>query len=59
MKAQKIKVSIETESLSVDSVRGLLLHVIEQLDKEAQDGMLSFDDGDKVTWNTSKKDVSI
>ena len=59
MKAQKVTLKVEVDTLDIDSAKGLLLQMINNIDSGSQDGMLSMGDGDKITWNTSKKDVSI
>jgi len=57
MKSQKVTVNIKVESLSIDCLRNLLCMVIEQVDKEVEDGHLNMQDGDSVSWNTVREDV--
>lgn len=57
MKTQKVSIKIEVETLDIASVNGLLLHMVEQIDREVESGMLSMHDGDQISWETSKKDV--
>lgn len=59
MKAQKVTLKIQTDTLDILSARALLTQVIEQLDKEAEAGVLQMRDGDKVAWVTTYKDVKI
>jgi hypothetical protein len=59
MKANKITVKIEVETLSIDAVPAKLYELIEALDKnENTNGMLCSEDGDMVKWNTTIKEVT-
>ena len=57
MKAQKYKVSIEVESLSMDTLHGLLAEVVRNVEHEINSGNLMHDDGDTVKWETETKPV--
>ena len=58
MKACKIMLKIETETLSVESIPGLLQMVIMQMQKEFEGGMLRANDGDTVTWSVNKDTIT-
>lgn len=57
MKANKVIVKIKIESLSIDTLRSLLMQVITQLEGEIENGRLIADDGDSVKWKTTRKEV--
>jgi len=57
MQAQKIKVVITVETLSTDTVYGLVIDAMDAMQKEAENGKLQMDDGDCITWNTIKQPV--
>ena len=57
MKAVKYKVTITTETLSLDSIRTLLLEVANLIANETPDGRLAKDDGDCVEWKCINKSV--
>jgi len=57
MKAQKVTVNIQMEALSLDCLKGLLYHVIEEVERGAESGSLIMDDGDQIGWNTERKEV--
>lgn len=57
MKAEKVTVTISVEALSIDSLRGLLSNVIEQVDRESETGLLRMSDGDEVSWSTKREAV--
>ncbi len=59
MKTQKVTLKIEVNCLDIASARGLLLQMIDNIEREAESGALYMGDGDKVDWNTSKKEVKI
>jgi len=54
MIAEKVTVTITVETLSVDSVPAMLLEVAEHIRKEFVTGVITADDGDTATWNTTK-----
>lgn len=58
MKAQKVTVKIEMESLSIDVLRGMLSQVVEQVEDGAESGRLAMDDGDCISWETSRIPVA-
>ncbi len=57
MKAEKVIVTIVMESLSIDTLNGMLFSVIEQIEKEAESGELKMQDGDCIKWKTTRKAV--
>ena len=57
MKANKVTVEITVECLHTDSVRGLLLDIIECLGEENTAGQLVKEDGDAVSWLTKTQSV--
>jgi hypothetical protein len=57
MKAEKVTVKIEIESLSIDVLRGMLSGLIDQVEGGAISGELSMDDGDLIKWTTTYKPV--
>jgi hypothetical protein len=61
MKTQKITVIVTIEVLSTDCVPYMLEQVSAQFNgsRENHNGLLQADDGDTVTWKTTKKDISI
>jgi hypothetical protein len=59
MKAQKVIVKIEVESLHIDVLRSMLAQVSEQVEYGAESGSLSMDDGDSVKWTTTRTPVEI
>ena len=50
MKATKYTMSIETNTLSADSIPALLYELAENIRKESLSGALIKDDGDKISW---------
>lgn len=57
MKASKVIVKIKIEALSIDTLRGLLMQVIAEVENEIENGKLIADDGDSVKWKTTRKKV--
>ena len=57
MKAQKVTVEIKMELLSIDTLRGMLMSVIHEVEKEAENGELAMQDGDVISWSTTRKEV--
>ncbi len=57
MKAVKVTVKIEVESLSIDVLHSLLAEVSRQVENEAESGSLQMDDGDFVKWETCRTPV--
>jgi hypothetical protein len=57
MKAEKVTVTITVECLSIQTVGGLTMQAIEMINKEAEEGSLSMDDGDQVKWETKREKV--
>lgn len=58
MKAEKVTVIIEMESLSIDVLRSMLVTVIEQVEQEAESGEISMQDGDFIKWSTVREPVN-
>lgn len=61
MKAQKVTVTVKTETLDIASVRALLHDVLTQLEQgeSKNTGLLISSDGDQVEWKTTYKAVTI
>ena len=59
MKTQKVTLKIEVVTLDIESAAGLLLQMINYICDGAESGALYMGDGDKIDWNTSRKDVQI
>lgn len=57
MKAEKVTVVIEVESLHIDVLRSMLSAMAEQVESGAESGHLAMDDGDCVKWETRRKPV--
>lgn len=57
MSATKYQLEINTETLSIDSIKSLLFEVIENLGKEVKEGHLVHDDGDRVIWKMKENYV--
>ncbi len=57
MKANKVTVKIEMESLSIDTLAGMTMSVLEQVDAGAESGELKMDDGDCIKWATTREEV--
>ena len=58
MQCDKVTVTIKMESLSIQTLRGMLMDVIELVEHEAESGELKMQDGDCITWNTERTPVS-
>tara|TARA_R110000772_G_scaffold17946_3_gene50038 strand:+ start:175260 stop:175439 length:180 start_codon:yes stop_codon:yes gene_type:complete len=59
MEATKITLKIELECLSMDTIRGLLLSAVDDMDKERINGSFSHDDGDNIKWELKTEKVRI
>lgn len=59
MKAQKVTLKIEVETLSIDSVRGMLIEVVDSIERETVSGMIRKSDGDEIRWEKEEKPVEI
>jgi hypothetical protein len=57
MRADKVTVTIKMESLSVDTLRGMISQVAEQVESGAESGHLEMQDGDRIEWSTVRKPV--
>ena len=57
MKAEKITTSITVETLSKDSVPGLICEASRLMTGETIEGQLVKDDGDSITWKRETKPV--
>ena len=54
---KKTTVEIKIEALSIDVLDGLLSEMKTLINKEVENGKLTFNDGDSIKWNTTRKDV--
>ena len=59
MKTQKVTVTIKLEALDIQVLRGMLNDVIEQVEREAESGVLEMSDGDRIEWETKRNNVTI
>ena len=59
MKSQKVTLKIEVSTLDIVSAEGLLADLVRSLNSGVEHGMLNMGDGDKIEWNTSRKDIEI
>jgi len=61
MKMQKVTVTVKTETTDIESVRALLIDMLNQLDSGEQKttGLLCASDGDQVEWKTTYKNVEV
>lgn len=57
MKANKVTVIIRMESLSIDTLRGMLNQVADRVEDEAESGKLVMADGDQIEWTTGREIV--
>ncbi len=57
MQANKFKVTVGIEVLSLDSVPGLVMEVAEIMQNENRTGSLLKEDGDFIKWGTSSERV--
>lgn len=57
MKAQKVVVVIKMEALSIDCLNSLVTQAIQNINNQYENGELSADDGDMITWSTQRTDV--
>jgi len=57
MNAEKVTTTITVETLSVDSVKALLVQAIQQFEDEAHSGTLRMADGDQVSWAITREKV--
>ncbi len=57
MRAEKVKVVITVEALSIDTLNSLLSAVVTQVKCEAENGLLRMADGDQVDWTTTRTAV--
>lgn len=58
MKANKVVVTITVEVLHIDAAPALIQHVIAGLDNEFESGALCANDGDTVSWETERRQVT-
>lgn len=58
MKATKTTVRIRLESLSIDTVAGMLADIAEQISNGAEHGSITFDDGDNMDWEITRIPVT-
>lgn len=57
MKATKVKVIIEIEVLSIDSVQCVYMEAIKGIEREITEGSVRMDDGDQVKWKVTREEV--
>jgi hypothetical protein len=58
MKANKVTIKIEVETLSIDAVPAKIYQMIHELhENEVTSGRLTSDDGDSISWTTIIKPV--
>ncbi|MGZ8887968.1 MAG: hypothetical protein ACXW1D_00250 [Halobacteriota archaeon] len=57
MKATKYTMEVQMGALSKDVFRGMLVGVLEELDKEVVSSSSCYDDGDYVSFNINMKEV--
>ena len=59
MKANKITMTLKVEVLSMDSIPALLCDVANEIYQETVAGSLTKDDGDTVSWDFKRTQVTI
>jgi len=59
MKTRKVTLTIVVEVLSIDAAACKVIEAVEQVRQENNNGQLTSDDGDTVTWNTKYQNVEI
>jgi len=57
MRADKVKVTIEFEALSIDCIEGMLGEVVRNISKEVESGFIRMSDGDEIKWKTERLPV--
>ena len=57
MKATKFKLTINTETLSIDSILALLTKLQNTFDEEIPNGKLTYSDGDMIVWELKTEEV--
>lgn len=58
VKARKVTLTVKVEVLDIDSAYTLLMEVLSNIrENECENGMLQKDDGDRVEWKTTRKNV--
>jgi hypothetical protein len=57
MKADKVIVTIKMESLSIDTLRGMLSRVVDHVEGEVESGKLIMSDGDQIEWASARTHV--
>jgi hypothetical protein len=57
MIVNKIKVSIEVETLNIYSIPGLLRTIVDNLNRNCLDGRMTADDGNTFEWRVDRKQV--
>jgi len=59
MKAQKVTLTLRVEVLHIEAARALILQAVEKIDESYEGGGLRADDGDAITWDTERQEVTI
>jgi len=59
MKANKITMTLKVEVLSMDSIPALLCDVANEIHQETVAGRLTKEDGDTVSWDFKRIQVTI
>lgn len=59
MKANKITMALKVEVLSMDSIPALLCDVANEIHQETVAGRLTKEDGDTVSWDFKRIQVTI
>lgn len=57
MKAEKVVVTIKVELLHIDALAGTVGRAVSQVDDGMECGHLAADDGDTVSWETTRTPV--
>lgn len=57
MKVRMVMLSVEVQTLSVDSLSAMLHQVADSINREITSGTLNMDDGDTVTWAVKYGDL--
>jgi hypothetical protein len=59
MRATKHEFTVRIEVLDKCVIRAMLLDVLKQVENDAYDGLLQYDDGDFVSWGIDSQQVDI
>jgi hypothetical protein len=58
MTAQKVTVKVEMQSLHIDVISGMLSEVSQHIRDGVESGSLYMEDGDYITWQTTREPVT-